>query len=79
MDANRGDKIEEEIEKLKFRRTTIRNDLKQHGTSLSAVSQVILLGEIATIDSIIKEMKKELEDMGWQEFIQGAWNDNEPF
>ena len=74
-----GDKIEEEIEKMQSRRHAIRNDLKEHGSTLSAVSQVVLIAEIASIDSVIKEMKKELEDMGWQEFIQAAWRDDEPF
>ena len=74
-----GDKIEEEIDKLQARRNAIRNDLKNHGATLSAVSQVILIGEIATIDSVIKEMKKELEDMGWMDFINSAWKDDELF
>ena len=68
-----GDKIEEEIEKMMARRNAIWNDLKAQGHNLSAPSQVSLIGEIASIDSMIQEMKKELEDMGWQEFIQAAW------
>jgi chromosome condensin MukBEF ATPase and DNA-binding subunit MukB len=76
---SRGDKIEEEIEKMQFRRNAIRNDLKEYGASLSAISQVVLIAEIASIDTHLQEMKRELEDMGWQEFIQTAWNDNEPF
>jgi len=76
---SRGDKIEEEIGKMQSRRNAIRNDLKNHGATLSAVSQVVLIGEIASIDTHIKEMKGELEDMGWHEFIEAAWNDQEPF
>jgi len=70
-----GDKIEEEIEKMQSRRNAIRNDLREHGATMSAVSQVILIAEIASIDTHLKEMKKELDDMGWQDFIQSAWNE----
>jgi chromosome condensin MukBEF ATPase and DNA-binding subunit MukB len=79
LSANRGDKIEEEIEKMQSRRNAIRNDLKEHGATISAVSQVVLIAEIASIDTHIKEMKSELEDMGWHDFIEAAWNDSEPF
>jgi hypothetical protein len=72
-----GDKIEEEIDKMLSRRNTIWNDLRSHGETLSAVSQVVLIGEIASIDAHVREMKQELEDMGWQEFIQSVWNANE--
>ena len=66
-------KIEKELSQMQARRNAIWNDLKMHGHTLSAPSQVSLIGEIASIDSMIQEMKKELEDMGWQEFIQAAW------
>lgn len=69
-----GDKIEEELEKMQARRNAIWNDLKNRGESLSAASQVILIGEIATIDYHIKDMRDQLKDMGWQDFIQAAWN-----
>lgn len=72
--AYMGDKIEEELEKMQARRNSIWNDLKNHGATLSAVSQVALIGEIASIDIHIKDMKDQLEEMGWQEFIQSAWN-----
>jgi hypothetical protein len=70
-----GDKIEEEIEKMRSRRNKIWKDLKQHGATLSAVSQVVLIGEITSINAHIQEMEKELKDMDWQEFIQSAWNE----
>jgi len=70
-----GDKIEEEIEKMQSRRNAIRNDLREHGATMSAVSQVILIAEIASIDTHLREMEKELKDMDWQEFIQSAWNE----
>jgi hypothetical protein len=73
----KGDKIEEEIEKMQSRRNSIWNDLRSHGATLSAVSQVALIGEIASIDVHIKDMKDQLEEMGWQEFIQSAWNGHE--
>lgn len=69
-----GDKIEEELDKMQSRRNAIWNDLRNHGASLSAPSQVALIGEIASIDYHIKDMKEQLEEMGWQEFIQSAWN-----
>jgi len=67
------DKIEKELGQMQARRNAIWNDLKKHGDTLSAPSQVSLVGEIASLDSMIQEMEKELEDMGWQEFIQAAW------
>jgi hypothetical protein len=72
-----GDKIEEELSKMQARRNAIWNDLKAHGHTLSAPTQVALIGEIASIDVHIKDMKNQLEDMGWHEFIQSAWNDLE--
>lgn len=75
-----GDKIEEEIDKMLSRRNRIWNDLKEHALTLSPASQVALIGEVASIDSHIQQMKRELEDMNWQEFIQSAWRSNEePF
>jgi len=74
-----GDRVEEELEKMHARRNAIWNDLRSHGLTLSAPSQVTLIGEIARIDMHIKDMKEQLEDMGWHEFIKSAWNDNEPF
>jgi hypothetical protein len=69
-----GDRIEEELEKMQARRNAIWNDLKQNGAVLSAASQVALIGEIASIDVHIKDMQRQLEEMGWQEFIEAAWN-----
>ena len=74
-----GDKIEEEIDKMQSRRNSIWNDLKDHADTLSAATQVTLIGEIASIDVHIKDMKEQLDEMGWHEFIMAAWNDNEPF
>ena len=68
------DKIKEELERIQSRRNAIWNDLKNHGATLSAASQVALIGEIASIDVHIKDMKEQLEEMGWQEFIQAAWD-----
>ena len=70
-----GDKVEEELEKMQSRRNAIWNDLKNHGATLSAASQVSLIGEIASIDVHIKDMKNELEEIGWHKFIEAAWKD----
>ena len=70
---SKSDKIGDELGKMQARRNAIWNDLKTHGHTLSAPSQVSLIGEIASLDSMIQEMKRELEDMGWQEFIKAAW------
>lgn len=67
------DKIEEQLEKMWSRRQVIWNDLKIHGHTLSAVSQVALIAEVARIDVYMSEMEKQLEDMGWQDFIRSAW------
>ena len=67
------DKIEKELGQMQARRNAIWNDLKTYGDTLSAPSQVSLIGEIASLDSMIQEMKRELENMGWQEFIKAAW------
>ena len=72
-----GDKIEEELDKMQARRNAIWNDLRIGGATLSAASQVALIGEIASIDVHIKDMKEQLEEMGWQDFIQAAWNDGD--
>jgi chromosome condensin MukBEF ATPase and DNA-binding subunit MukB len=71
----REDRIQEEIEKMWNRRQAIANDLKTHSSSLSAISQVILMGEMAVLEYHVNEMKRELQDMGWQEFIWQAWNE----
>ena len=73
-----GDKLEEELEKMQGRRNAIWNDLKEHGAVLSAASQVALIGEIASIDIHIKDMKEQLEEMGWQDFITSLWNEEGP-
>lgn len=73
-----GDKVEEELEKMQARRNAIWNDLKQQGAVLSAASQVALIGEIASIDVHIKDMKNQLEEMSWQEFMMGIWNQEGP-
>lgn len=72
-----GDKLEEEIEKMMARRNAIWADLKQHGDTLSAISQVTLISQIASIDNHIREMRQDLDDMGWQDFIQAAWGGSE--
>lgn len=74
-----GDKIEEELEKMQARRNAIWNDLKDHAVTLSAVTQVTLIAEVASIDNHIRDMKQQLEDMGWQEFMMSIWNEEEPF
>jgi hypothetical protein len=73
-----GDKIEEELEKMQARRNAIWNDLKEHGSALSAPSQVALIGEIASIDVHIKDMSGQLEDMSWQDFISSIWDQEGP-
>jgi len=73
-----GDKLEEELEKMQGRRNAIWNDLKEQGAVLSAASQVALIGEIASIDVHINDMKEQLEEMGWQDFITNLWNEEGP-
>jgi len=68
-----GEKIQELIEKMQMRKDAIWKDLEKHGHTLSAPSQIVLVAEVARIDVSISEMKNQLEDMGWQEFIQAAW------
>ena len=73
-----GDKIEEELEKMQARRNAIWNDLKNQGEILSAASQVTLIAKIASIDVHIKDMENQLEEMGWEEFMRGIWDDEDP-
>jgi len=73
-----GDKIEEELEKMCARRNAICNDLKNQGAVLSAASQVTLIAKIASIDVHIKDMKNQLEEMDWEEFMMSVWDDEEP-
>jgi len=68
-----GEKIQELIEKMQMRKDAIWKDLEKHGHTLSAPSQIVLVAEVARIDVSISEMENQLEDMGWQEFIQAAW------
>ena len=75
---SKGDKIEEELGRMQARRNAIWNDLKQQGIVLSAASQTALIGEIASIDVHIKDMKNQLEEMSWQEFMMGIWNQEGP-
>ena len=70
-----SDRLEEELEKMQARRNAIWNDLKTHALALSPASQVALIGEIASIDIHIKDMKRELENMGWMEFMSDLWNE----
>lgn len=71
---SKEDKIEEEIEKMISRRNAIWNDLKTHADSMSAASQVTLISEVAVIDNVVREMKQQLDDMGWNDFMNTAWN-----
>ena len=71
---SKEDKIEEEIEKMISRRNAIWNDLKTHADSMSAASQLTLISEVAVIDNVVREMKQQLEDMGWNDFMNTAWN-----
>ena len=69
------DRLEEELGRMQARRNAIWNDLKTHAPDLSPASQVALIGEIASIDIHIKDMKRELENMGWMEFMSDLWNE----
>ena len=71
----KGDKIEEELEKMQARRNAIWNDLKNCGATISAASQVVLIGEIAKIEVHIEDMKEQLEEMDWQNFMANLWNE----
>ena len=70
-----SDRLEEELGRMQARRNAIWNDLKTHALDLSPASQVALIGEIASIDIHIKDMKQELENMGWMEFMSDLWNE----
>lgn len=72
---SKGDKIEEELEKMQARRNAIWNDLKTYALTLSPASQVALIGEIASIDVHIRDMKNQLEEMGWHDFMTSLWNE----
>lgn len=75
----RGDRVEEELERLQKNKKAIQDDLKAHGSTLSAPSQVAMIAEISSISFSIKEIKQELEDMGWFEFMNEIWRgDDKP-
>ena len=67
------DRVQIEIEHLQNRRKAIKEDLKKFGDQLSAVIQVVLLMHIAIIDNDIRDLKKNLEDMGFEDFMRKAW------
>ena len=70
-----GDRLKEELDRMQSRRNVIWNDLKNHALTLSAPSQVALIAEVASIDAHIADMKRQLEDMGWHDFMSSLWNE----
>lgn len=70
------DKIQIELEHLQNRRKAIKQDLNRFGDELSAVSQVVLLMHIAIIDNDIRDLKKNMEDMGFEDFMRKAWGND---
>lgn len=71
------DRIQEELIVMKKRREVIHNDLVKFAVELSATSQVALIAEIARIDSHIKDMEDELEDMKFKDIISDYFRDDQ--
>ena len=71
------DKTKEEINELKRKRSEIKQDLANLGPKLSAVSSVVLLMHLAILDNDIRDMTKNLEDMGFEEFMRKAWGSDD--
>ena len=69
-----SDRIQEEIDVWQKRRDVIKADLEKFAVELSATSQVVLIKEIAIIDSHIKDMRDELADMQWQNIVSDFYN-----
>lgn len=70
------DKVQIEIEHLQNRRKAIKQDLNAFGDQMSAVSQVVLLMHIAIIDNDIRDLKRNQEDMGFEDFMRRAWGND---
>lgn len=73
------DKLQAELEVLTRRRAAIKEDLAKVGADMSATSNVVLLMHIAILDNDIRDMQKNLEDMGFEDFMRKAWGNNDKF
>lgn len=73
------DKLQAELEVLTRRRAAIKEDLAKLGADMSATSNVVLLMHIAILDNDIRDMQKNLEDMGFEDFMRKAWGNNDKF
>lgn len=68
-----GDKIEEQIEKLMLSRDALYSDLNVVGNELSILARVAIQNTISDIDGHIQELRNQLDEMKWYEFVEHAW------
>lgn len=73
--SDKSDRMEAELEVLTRRRASIREDLTKFAVELSAATHVVLLMHLAVIDNDIRELKEELESLGFEDFMKRAWGD----
>ena len=73
--SDKSDRMEAELEVLTRRRAAIREDLTKFAVELSAATHVVLLMHLAVIDNDIRELKEELESLGFEDFMKRAWGD----
>lgn len=73
------DNLQAELEVLARRRAAIKEDLAKLGAQMSAASNVVLLMHIAILDNDIRDLKQNLEDMGFEDFMRKAWGSDDKF
>ena len=67
------DKINEEYQHMIKKRSEMRQDLIKYQNVLSRHSIAALRIELASVDSDIVSMRKEMDDMAFDELIKNAW------
>lgn len=65
-------KLEEHIEKLERTRTYLEADLNNIKAIASPYAIVSIQNSISDVDRYIREARKELEDIAWYDFVEGA-------
>lgn len=69
-----NDKMQEELNKLTETRAAMRTDLIKH-TDLCPQTQRAIRVELHSIDAEILSLRKEIEDMYFQELVHEAWKE----
>lgn len=66
-------KLKQELADLQAKRKEMRTDLISH-TDLSNWSQRVIRIELSSLDQDICNLRKEIEDMEFEDMMHRAWN-----